>query len=274
MIAIVTDSTSYMTKLTAQAFNVRVVPMNYTVASLQFKESCIDNNGNFEDLIFINTGLCKTAHVSISDFLTVFKDLTDKGYDVLCILISSKLSGTYSSACVAAREINPNKITVIDSLTTAGGLFFLIKKAVELVNKDIPLYQIAAMVEEAKNSIEIVFSVDDMSFLRLSGRLGIVPKSIGTILNNRPILFCRDGAIISNGVARGRKEQIKEIADLISSNAKEAIIHYLDDTNYIGALSDAIMKRLPHIKLNINKIGPVLGIHLGPGVIGVSWICI
>ncbi|MDF2685890.1 MAG: hypothetical protein K0S55_1071 [Clostridia bacterium] len=130
------------------------------------------------------------------------------------------------------------------------------------------------MLEELRDNIGVAFSVDDMNFLRLSGRLGIVPKSIGTILNNRPILLCREGAVVSKGLARGRKEQIKELADLVSINAKEVIIHYIDDEKYVGALSDEIKKKLPDVPIFINRLGPVLGIHLGPGVIGVSWISV
>jgi DegV family protein with EDD domain len=261
-----------MTRELAQSLNVKIISMNYTVASLQFKESYNDNNGYFEDLIFKNAGLCKTAHVSISDFLNIFKNLTDKGCNVICILISSKLSGTYSSACVAAKEINSDKIAVIDSLSAAGGMFFLIKKAVEFINSDIPFNMIPSKLEELRDNIGVAFSVDDMSFLRLSGRLGIVPRSVGTILNNRPILLCRDGAVVSKGLARGRKEQIKELADLVPNNSKDVIIHYLDDEKYINALLDEIKKKLPEVLISVNKLGPVLGIHLGPGVIGVSWL--
>lgn len=272
MIAIVTDSTAYLTKKEAKALGVRMVPMTYTVSGLPFNESFVDQNGNYERMIFRNLQRCTTAQAPISAFMSVFEELLRHNYEVFCIVMSSRLSGTYSSASIAAKEVDKDKIIVVDSLTTAGGLAMLVKKARKLADEGCSLQEITRVIEESRSKIGIAFSVDDMDALRRSGRLGIVRQSVGTILNIRPILLCEDGAVISHGVARGRSEQVRELIARIPHNVKRVIVHHLGEKVNIDGLIAAVKKRFPSIKINQCKLGPVLGIHLGPGVIGVSWM--
>ncbi|MFZ5974945.1 MAG: DegV family protein [Bacillota bacterium] len=272
MIAIVTDSTAYLTKKEAKALGVRMVPMTYTVSGLPFNESFVDQNGNYERLIFHNLQRCTTSQAPISAFMSVFEELMRQNYEVFCIVISSRLSGTYSSASIAAKEVNRDKIIVVDSLTTAGGLAMLVNKAKKLADEGVSLPEITRIIEESRNNVGIAFSVDNMDALRRSGRLGIVRQSVGTILNIRPILLCEDGAVVAHGVTRGRSEQIKELIARIPQNAKRVIVHHLGEKINLDVLISGIKKKFPSIKIGQCKLGPVLGIHLGQGVIGVSWM--
>ena len=272
MIAIVTDSTAYLTKQEANELGIRIVPMSYTVAGQMYNESYSDQNGEFESLIFRNMSRCTTSQAPRAAFMSVFEELLRQDYEILCIVISSRLSGTYSSASLAAKEINPDKIVVVDSLSTAGGLSILARKAKKLAEKGLTLQALTREIETARDRIGISFSVDNMDALRRSGRLGIVRQSVGTILNIKPILLCKDGAIISYGIARGKTEQIKELVGTIPSNAKEIIVHYLEEIESTKDLFHAIKNKFPSVLLSQVKLGPVLGIHLGLGVIGISWI--
>lgn len=271
MIAIVTDSTAYLTKKEAKELGVRMVPMTYTVSGHLFNESFVDQNGNYERLIFRNLQRCTTSQAPISAFMSVFEELLRHDYEVFCIVISSRLSGTYSSASIAAKEVHKGKIIVVDSLTTAGGLAMLVRKAKKLADEGYSLKEITRIIEDCRDKIGIVFSVDNMDALRRSGRLGIVRQSVGTILNIRPILLCEDGAIVAYGAARGRSEQIKELIARIPRNVKKVVVHNLGEKINIDLMITSIKKKFPSIKVGRCKLGPVLGIHLGPGVIGVSW---
>jgi DegV family protein with EDD domain len=128
------------------------------------------------------------------------------------------------------------------------------------------------IIEDSRDKVGIAFSVDNMDALRRSGRLGIVRQSVGTILNIRPILLCEDGAVVAYGTARGRSEQIKELIARIPRNVKRVIVHNLGEKINLDFLITAIKRKFPSINVGRRKLGPVLGIHLGPGVIGVSWM--
>ncbi len=271
MIAIVTDSTAYIPRSVARSLYTVLVPNHYTVGSRQFDEGYGDENADFAEILAGHKGPFKTSQVSVANFISIFEKLREKDYNILCIAMSSRLSGTYSSACIAAKQVDPEKIAVVDSLTTAGGLFLLVKKAAALIKENPSLPAVAAELNALKKQIGIVFSVDSMEPLRMSGRLGFVPRSVSTVLNIRPILLCQEGTIVSRGLVRGRQEQIRKLVDYIPADTKEVIVHYLDDSRYMDALIGEVQKRLPHVSYSITKLGPVLGVHLGLGVIGIAW---
>ena len=272
MITIVTDSTSYFTKNEAKALGVRMVPLTYTVSSHLFNENFVDQNGNFERLISKYPTRCTTSQASITAFMSVFEELMRKGDDVFCITMSSRLSGTYSSASIAAKEVNKERIIVVDSLTVAGGLNLLIKYVRKLASRGYSLNELASLVEEKRNDVGILFSVDSMDALRRSGRLGIVRQSVGTILNIKPILMCKDGMIVSHGTARGRGEQVRKLVEMLPDDIKRVYIQQMSTKVNIEGMILGIKKRFPQVEIMRSGIGPVIGIHLGPGAVGISWI--
>jgi DegV family protein with EDD domain len=273
VIALVTDSTAYFTKAEAEAMGIKIVPMSYTVANQLFVESYGDHNGDFEALIARFPTKCKTSQASISEFMSTFEELIRQNYEVICPVISSRLSGTYSCASLAAKAVNPDKIIVVDSHTTAGGLSLFMKKAVEFVRSGYPLKEVADKLEAIRDNIGIAFSVTNMDALRRSGRLTLVRQSVSTILNLRPILLCEDGALIAHGTARGKRELIQELTNRIPKNATKIVLQALDDHAVIGPLTAEIRRSLPNAELKISTVGPVICINIGLGAIGVSWIC-
>lgn len=272
MIAIVTDSTSYFTKKDATEMNITFVPVNYNIGGRTFDENYVDLNFKITDILKKNPDAVTTSHAPIAAFKNTFAQLIGKGCDVLCIVISSRLSGAYSSACIAAKEIDSDKVMVVDSLSTAGGLQLLVGEAAELAKSDISLTDLYCKIESIKQNVGIVFSVDDMNPLRKSGRMGIVKQSLSTMLNIRPILACLNGSITSHGFSRGRGEQISKLVDMVPKNAKKIIVHYIENHALSSALHEKVKQSFPNAKILLRKIGPVLEVHVGSGAVGISWI--
>ncbi len=272
MIAIVTDSTISITREEAERLGVFIVSDQYSVNGRTYLEGFADENGAFEERIFREPELCKTSQPPVSSFVQVFEELRDKAMEVLCIVISSRLSGTYSSACIAAREVDRANIAVVDSLSTSGGLWLLAKAARKLIDAGNSLEQTAKRLEAMRDKAGIVFSVNDMAALRRSGRLGVVPQSVGTVLNIRPILMCIKGTIVARGTARGTAERVKALVSRVPQAAKEIAVHHLGERESVEPLYQAVLRRFPEASVQVAKLGPVLGIHLGAGTVGVSWM--
>ena len=204
--------------------------------------------------------------------MSTFEELLRQGFEILCLTISSHLSGTYSSASIAAREIGSRKIRVVDSLTTGGGLYLLVKEAKLRTLTGMSMEEIALQIENLREKVAIAFSVDDMTPLRKSGRLGIVRQSVGTILNLKPLLLCENGSIVSIGSARGQYEQIRQLIAEVPSQIKDGIVHFIGDSRAAQKTADE-MKRLKLTdETQLRPLGPVLGIHLGIGVLGIAWM--
>lgn len=270
MISIVCDSTVYMTSKEAEQLGVNIVPVSYYTPEKSYDETYIEQNGEYETIISRQN--CKTNHTNIAVFLTAFKKLLSEGSEILCITLSSRLSGTYSSAKVAAKETGSDKIMVVDSLSTAGGMFILASMARKLIDENRSLIEVAMALEQARDKINIIFSVNDMKPLRKSGRLGIVRQSVGTILNVRPIFKCIEGAVVSQGMARGSSEQAEYLASCVPLTASEVYIHYINNYKMTAIITKMLRERNFGGKITLRKLGPVLGVHLGLSVTGLVWI--
>jgi len=269
MITIVTDSSSYFRESEALELGIKIVPINYHIDNQDFTESFGDKNGDFESLLAEN-GTQTTSQPNIAAFLSIFEEELKSGNDVLCIIISSRLSGAYGTAHTAAEQTGSKNIAVFDSHMTAGGLYLLIREAKKLIDNGLGLDEVINALPAIRDRITIVFSVDDMTALRNSGRIGFVRMSVSTYLNIRPILLCKDGAIVSDSIARGNTEIIKKLAESVSAKAQEVVINYIGDNRMATNLYHVIKSATPDVPVSLQKIGPALGIHLGLKAIGVS----
>lgn len=271
MIKIVTDSSSYFRKQEAEELCVRVVPLNYTVGDQNYSESFSDQNGNYIELLK-STSQFSTAHANPSAFLSCFEEELAAGHEILCITISSRLSGTYSAAYLAAKQTESQNISVVDSHLTAGGLFLLLKEAQKLIETGKTLAEITRHLLGIREKITCAFSVDDLTPLRNSGRIGMVRMSVGTILNTRPILLLQNGGIVFDRTVRGNTEIMRALVGKVPPNTKEAVINYIENNKLASDLYNILKERHPQLPIKLQKIGPVLGIHLGLRVVALSVI--
>jgi len=271
MITIVTDSSSYFKKSEAQELGIKLVPINYSVDGQNFSESYCDQNGDFEKLLKGN-GVFTTSHPNIAAYLSAFEEEFHKGNEILCITISSRLSGAFGTAHMAAKQTENAKIAVFDSRLTGGGLYLLVKEAKKLIDGGAKPDEILDKLPAIRDKITIAFSVSDMTPLRNSGRMGFVRMSVSTFLNIKPILLCKDGAIISDTVVHGNTALIKKLSERITENTQEVVINYIGDTQMATNLYHVIKEMVPETRITLQKIGPALGIHLGLKAIAVSFI--
>jgi len=271
MIQIVTDSSAHLYREEAEALGVTVVPMTYSLSGQQtLWESYMDDNGDYEQLVDSNMEKLRTSQASYASFMGEFMEILESGADILCLTISSRLSGTYGNASMAARDLAPERIQVVDSLTTSGGLYLMIAEARRLLNEGKTLQQTAAILNAMRGCVRINFTVDDIAPLRRSGRLGAVKLSISTILNIRPVLRCVDGSIISTGAVRGRSEQMKTLIETLPKEPCDCLVEGFLAEEQMAQLK-AKVEQKGH-RAMMRRVGPVLGIHLGRGCLGISWI--
>ena len=268
MITIAADSSIYIKKSEAEALGVRVIPLTYTIGGLPYSESYIDENGDYEKLLKTPAKFT-TSQPSMGAFLSCFEEETAKGRQVLCITISSRLSGAYGTAYLAARQTKNGSISVFDSYLTAGGLYLLVKEAARLIAGGAELADIVKLLPAIRERIGIAFSVDDIAPLRAGGRVGL-RMGVGTILNIKPILLCKDGAIAFDSFARGGTDLIRKIVRKVPDNTAEAVINYIGENRVATHLYNIIKPAHPKISVKLQKLGPVLGIHLGIKALGVS----
>ncbi len=270
MIVIVTDSTAYLTRQEAKELKTLNMPMTYTVGENTYLEGFEDDYKGMSKDSFAKEDP-KTSQPGMSTILHRFARLRAANCEVLCLTISSRLSGTYSNALVCARELGGKGIRVVDTRCAAAGHAILIREAKRMTDSGMSLDETADALIKLRDNVHTFFSVCDLTPLRRSGRLGFVRQSVGTILNRRPILTCRDGAVEYFDIARGANEQLRKLAALVPENAEYLTVQSAAGQDSAERLKEVLQEKyqkpVPH-----RLIGPVLAIHLGFDVIGVSWL--
>jgi DegV family protein with EDD domain len=276
MIKIVTDSTAYLPEAFVREHDIRVVPLCVHFGAEQFRECVELSNREFYTRLKAARELPTTSQPSAGDFLKVYGELHDAGHEILCLTISSKLSGTWNSA-MAARDMLPEApITVIDSLSTSIGLDIMLRAAADAIRRGATRQRIGEEIEEIKARIYVLFVVDTLEYLAKGGRIGNAKAFLGTMLKVKPILILRDGAIEPLEQVRSKRKAVVRMLDLMQdyagergSQARVAITHALAADEALETKRE-LMARLGCSDPSLSELGPVIGTHTGPGVIGVA----
>ncbi|MCK9267778.1 MAG: DegV family protein [Alkaliphilus sp.] len=273
-IKIVTDSTAYIDKLFIEKHDIGIVPL-----AVNFEESIKDEGlpgdfGVFFDRLSKSPDFPTTSQPPVGKFAKIFKDALQDGYEIIAIIMSSKLSGTFNSASTAAKIVDPteNKISLIDSLTTAANLKFLIKKAVSLAKKGASMKQIVEKIEMQKRHMGIRLTVSTLEYLKRGGRLSTTEAMIGSLLNIKPIIGLIDGELKALNRAHGKKKAMDKMLEDVPANVSHISICHIEILEKAKEYEKLIQKRFPEAKTEICEVGPVIGSHLGPETIGICYV--
>ncbi|MDE7395330.1 MAG: DegV family protein [Clostridiales bacterium] len=266
MITVVTDTSAGYSRAEIESRGVRLISIAYLISGIPYSEQPRGENGDFAERMRGRS--VKTSQPASVAFTRIFEECTEGGGEVLCILLSGALSGTYSSAVRAAEPFG-KRVRVFDSGTTNGGLHLLVDEAVNMIVGNLSLDEICHNLEELKKKISVVFSVETLEPLKKGGRL---PSAEGaaTTLNSRPIFVLEDSIRFVCNV-RGGKSRVKALVDAVPDTARRIFLMKTEggDTT---AIEEALTARFPHIKIHLRTVGPVLTAHLGEGAVGIAYI--
>ena len=277
MIKIVTDSTAYLPEPTIQKHGIRVVPLYVHFGEEAFREGVDLSNEEFYARLKAAPALPTTSQPSAGEFHEVFKELVDAGHEIVTLTISSKLSGTWNSAMAAKKMLPEAKISVVDTLSTSVGLELLVNAALEAIAAGAARQEVVDLIEEKKGQIPVLFVVDTLEYLAKGGRIGNARAFLGTLLSVKPILVLQDGAIEPLEQVRSKRKAQARMVDLIAERigdkgpqAKVAFTNSLAVEN-AKALSQEVQTRLGCAEPIVSNLGPVIGTHTGPGMVGAAW---
>ena len=263
--------------------NIELIPLLLNLDGEIIKDDLGKSLGYREFYEKLRAGsIPSTSQINIYTFEEKFKELLDKGYEILYIGLSSALSGTFNSANMARNNIleeNPNaKIAVVDSISVSMGLGMLIKKACKMIEEGKMLEDIVQWIEENKNKVIHAILVDDLKHLKRGGRVSASTAAVGSILNIKPLLKLNNsGAVEASEKIKGKKKGLKRLASIIKENAINIeneilyIMHgdVLEEAQY---LKEIILQELNFKDVKVEYIGTVIGTHGGPGTIAtVFW---
>ncbi len=277
MIRIVTDSAADLTARDLEIPGVTVVPLGITFAD---GTAALDDGSMTKDEFFTrlaeDSKLPRTSQPSPASFIELFEEAADAGDEVIVITIAQKLSGTYQCANLAAAEADA-KVYLIDSETAAQGEAIIVREAIRLREQGLSASRIAAELETFKKRVRVVAIVDSLKHLQKGGRLPAAVAIVGGALGIKPVLALFDGAIHLVDKGRGRPGALVALYRQLDKlggvdPAYGYTLLYSDDKQLTATVHHYLHQNLHLTGGRVGQIGPTIGTHVGPGVVGVAFV--
>lgn len=272
-IKIITDSTCDLSREVVEKYDIEVIPLLVNFG----EESYLDGpEMNFEGLIkkIEDTGLFPTtAQVIPQRFFEIYKKYLDEGFKIISIHLSSKMSGTYQSACIAKNMLETDDIFVIDSMNVTTGLGTLVIYASRMLEKGMEIEEIVKELENAKPHVKSMLLFNSLDHLVKGGRLSKTAGFIGNMLGIKPMLCVKDGEMEVVDKVRGSKKALKNIVEYLEElDVKEENPIIL--LNAKGEDIDILREKLKEKNVEILEceVGCVVGTHSGPNACGIFFI--
>ena len=283
---IATSSTSDLPRTWLDDHNVPFIPYGYTVNDEAREDDCREESRAAVYAGMRRGDLLKTSMINEFVYYDFFQKLLDTGKDVIFLDMSKEMSASYRNCAIAAEKIRARypdqRLFVMDTRCISGGLGTLVVNMVRRMEAGESFDDVIAWGEANKLKIAHRFTVDDLKYLKMGGRVSNTSALVGSLLSIKPVLYVPDGGTLDVvKKAHGRKAALTAIRDSVLHDLSETdaagteihILHAdcLSDAQFIR---DEIKKAYPQVgEITITQLGVVIGAHCGPGLLTVFYLC-
>ena len=269
-VVIITDSTCDLSLVEAKSLGVEVASLKVNFGAQEYLDKVTITNEEFYEKLKSCKELPKTTLVTPQTFMELFNKYPDQ--PIVGIFLASALSGTYQSAVIAKTELERDDIFIVDSGSASLGLFTLVERAVKLRDEGYDAQSIYEIISSLKERLRIIAAVDTLEYLIKGGRLPAAAGIVGSILNIKPLMLVDNGTIKPIGKSRGMKNAIKELHKIYESyNPDKEINPVFAHSGNEAYLHSAMSEFGASDITRTITIGSVVGAHVGPGAIAISF---
>lgn len=273
-IAIVTDSTSDLTLQTAAEQGITVVPLSVIHRDKTYRDGVDITPKTFYPMLRGASQLPTTSQPSPAEFEKAYEQALGSAREIISIHISGELSATSTSARIAAENVDKEHIHVIDSGFISYALALQVLEAANLANQGATVAEVLSSVSRLREKMEFTFTLDTLHYLQKGGRIGKVSALLGTILGIKPVIRIAEGRLEPVGKARSLRLALQSVVDILAKRyGQEKVVVAVG--HGAGAEYAAMALDMAVSSLNVEgtphlfEIGPVVGVHTGPGSVGV-----
>lgn len=268
MVRIVTDSVCDLPKDLARELGIEVMPLTVSFDGEIFKDGVDINTEEVFKRLEKTGEFPKTSQVSPGEFIEKFEELTSEKDEVICITMSSKLSGTYNSAILAKSQLEGKNIEVIDSKGITLGYGLLVVEAARMAKEGEALETIARVIREKVEKMEYLIVFDTLEYVYKGGRISKAQYIMANFLNIKVIMTVKNGELEVLDKVRGRKRAVKYIADYmekqnIDFSQKTIGINHANDLEYMGELRDKILEKNSPKEIIYSTVGSTVAAYSG-----------
>lgn len=277
-VRIITDSAADLSAEYASAHDVIVIPMTTIFGETEYVEGVTLSHREFYEKLIEDDMLPKTSQLAPHQFEAVYQEVADNGDTAVVITLSSKLSGTYQNAVIAAAD-HEDAVFPVDSLNATVGEQVLVKRAVMLAEQGKSAPEIADTLRRERSRICLIALLDTLEYLKKGGRISPATAFVGNMLSIKPVVTVSDGEVIVIGKARGSKKGNNMLIEYIREHGG-VDFDYPIALGYTGLSDDLLQKYIGDSRalwtdgldaLPICTVGSTIGTHVGPGAIAVAY---
>ncbi len=275
-IAIVTDSTSDIPPHQAQELGITVIPLTVNFGTQQYLDGVEISSEEFYPMLAASSSLPTTSQPSPAEFKAVYERLLEAHDSIISIHISSGLSGTISSA-LTAKELVGGDIHVVDSESISLGIGLIVLEAVDMAQQGLTAAEIVAQLECVRSQTEVMFTLDTLEYLHKGGRIGKVSAIMGALLNIKPVVRVVDGIYIPVGKVRRQEQALQEMTHQFQALAagktvKRIVVAHGAAPKAAEQLAAKLKQAFAMDPDMLLQVGPVIGVHTGPGTVGAAML--
>lgn len=277
-IKIVTDSTSYIADEYIKKYDIKLVSLNVIINGVSSREVDIENEVFYEE-IKNSKEIPKSSQPIPEEMLNTFREIVEDGDSIVGIFLSSKMSGTYSNANMIKDMILEDypdaEIHILDSKTNCMQMGFAVIEAARAASEGKSINEVINAANHVINNSRFLFTPETLEYLKKGGRIGGAAALFGNVLQIKPILTVVNGETSVFKKVRTRKKAIEEIVKTVleeieSKGLGDIVVHHINCQEDGLKLAKALENKLGK-KVDIQSIGPVIGVHVGPGSIGIAY---
>ncbi|CCY06135.1 MAG: DegV family protein [Eggerthellaceae bacterium] len=276
MIRILIDSGSEYLPKEAQAKGIEVLPIVTNVGGNDYRDGFDLGRDEFFELLEETGQFPTTSQITPHVFAAKFKEALDAGDEVIAIILSSALSGTYQNACMAQAMVGNEGVYVIDSLTATYPISILADYAATLRDEGMPAAQIVEAIEELKGTAKVIAMVDTLEYLQRGGRIPKAAAKIGEAAKLKPVISVTEkGDLAMISACLGRKRAFDTIMKQLESIEIDDRFPVYAIYSYGTKNCERLEVRLQEAGISVTErrqIGYVIGSHIGPNACGVVYV--
>jgi DegV family protein with EDD domain len=271
-VGIVTDSTADLSAETVERYGVSLVPLVVNWDGQTFRDKLDLTTADFYRRLRTSKTLPKTGAPSLAAFEAAFREQLERHDAVVCINLASKLSATFEVARRAADSVDPARVRVVDSGTVSICSAFLVDLAGRLAQDGKDAAEIVSRLEDTRARLRIYALLDTLEFLQRGGRIGRARALLGGLLNVKPILSVRDGEVAPVERVRTMNAAVRRLVELVVALGPLERLGVIDGdaTDNAAEVEKQLRAHYPELTIDRGELGPVVGTHGGPGLVGVG----
>jgi DegV family protein with EDD domain len=274
LLKIVTDGAVDMPRDWEEKYNIHILPLWVRFGERVYTQGIDIGPENFYLLVRENRVIPKTSLPSPQQVVDFYRKVAKKGDNILSVHIASKLSGTFSVIQIAARELaNEMNVVPFDSGAGSAAMGWMCREARLMERSGAALEQIIRRLERIREQLTLIFTVDNLEFAQLSGRVNALQSTISSVLRIKPIITLRDGLLFAGEKVRTRQKALERILESVRERVGQqkvlmAVVHAADPETAKVLVEKA--KVLFNIKeLIVTELSIPVAAHLGPGTVGI-----